>query len=77
MAFLKVNGQRVAGITEQEILESAIELWADENPGKEIPNFSINTHQEFGREYMEALPDGEQMPNAPRFFTDHYQLVTE
>lgn len=62
-------------ITEQEIIEAAIEQWAEENPGKEIPNFSINTAQEFGREYLEALPAGEHLPNAPRYFTDSYELV--
>jgi hypothetical protein len=64
-------------ITEQEIIEAAIEQWVAENPGKEIPTFSVNSHQEYGREYLEALPDDGHFPDAPRFFADFYKLVEE
>ena len=67
--------KKLIPITEQEILEASIKIWAEQNPGAEIPTFSINSHQEFGREYLEALPDGGHLVDAPQFFTDFYELV--
>lgn len=72
-----MSEKKLTPITEQEILEAAITEWVYENPGKEIPTFSIISHQAFGREYLQAQPDGAYFEDAPVFFTDFWQLVEE